>query len=90
MTHKGENYSVKLQKYFFATEPATKHIPEEVRQEYPFIPWRKMAGIKDIIIHAYFGVNLNVVWNTANERLPELKRDIEKILEENNLNKAFF
>ena len=61
---------------------ATKNIPEEVRQEYPFVPWRKMAGIRDVIIHAYFGVNLNVVWSTANERLPELKRDIKKILEE--------
>lgn len=63
---------------------ATKHIPEEVRKEYPFVPWRKMAGIRDVIIHAYFGVNLNIIWNTANERLPELKRDIQKILEEKN------
>ena len=39
-----------------------------------------MAEIRDVIIHAYFGVNLNVVWNTANERLPELKMAIEKIL----------
>ena len=62
----------------------TKHIPEEVRKEYPFVPWRKMAGIRDVIIHAYFGVNLNIIWNTANERLPELKRDIQKILEEKN------
>lgn len=63
---------------------ATKHIPEEVRKKYPLVPWRKMAGIRDVIIHAYFGVNLNVVWNTANERLPELKRDIEKILKDKN------
>ncbi|MDQ1276806.1 MAG: hypothetical protein QG610_2384 [Euryarchaeota archaeon] len=63
---------------------ATKHIPEEVRKKYPFVPWRRMAGIRDVIIHAYFGVNLSVVWNTANERLPELKRDIKKILEEKN------
>ena len=43
-----------------------------------------MAGIRDVIIHVYFGVNLGVGWNTANERLPELKRDIQKILEEKN------
>ena len=63
---------------------ATRHIPKEIRKEYPFVPWRKMAGIRDVIIHAYFGVNLNIIWNTANERLPELKRDIQKILEEKN------
>jgi uncharacterized protein with HEPN domain len=61
---------------------ATKHIPEEIRKEYPSVPWKKMAGIRDVIIHAYFGVNLNVIWNTATERLPELKRDIEKILKD--------
>jgi uncharacterized protein with HEPN domain len=43
-----------------------------------------MAGIRDVIIHAYFGVNLNVVWKTANERLPGLKVAIEKILEDRN------
>ena len=42
------------------------------------------AGIRDVIIHAYFGVNLNIIWNTTTERLPELKRDIEKIVEEQN------
>jgi uncharacterized protein with HEPN domain len=44
-----------------------------------------MAGIRDVIIHAYFGVDLNVFWDTANERLPELKTDIEKILKERDL-----
>ena len=63
---------------------ATKHIPEKIRKEHPFVPWRKMAGIRDVIIHAYFGINLNVVWNTANERLPELKMAIETILNERN------
>lgn len=64
---------------------AVKHIPEEVKQEYPSIPWRKIAGTRDVIIHSYFGVDLNVIWKTANERLPELRTCIEKILREKDL-----
>lgn len=64
---------------------ATKHVPDEIREEYPSVPWRKIAGTSDVMIHAYFGVDLNVIWNTANERLPELKTDIEKILKEKDL-----
>jgi uncharacterized protein with HEPN domain len=59
---------------------AAKHIPEDLRKEYPAVPWRKMAGIRDVVTHAYFGVDLNVVWNTAKKRLPELKPEIEKVL----------
>jgi uncharacterized protein with HEPN domain len=44
----------------------------------------EIAGTRDVMIHAYFGVNLGVVWKTAKERLPELKNEIEKILKEKN------
>ncbi|WP_048182465.1 HepT-like ribonuclease domain-containing protein [Methanosarcina siciliae] len=65
---------------------AVKHIPDEIRKEYISAPWRKISGTCDVMmIHAYFGVDLDVVWKTANERLPELKKDIEKILKEKNL-----
>ncbi len=60
---------------------AAKRIPEYVRKEYTLVPWRKVAGIRDVIVHAYFGINLNVVWNAVNIRFPELKRDIEKNIE---------
>lgn len=52
---------------------AVKNIPEEIKQEYSSVLWRKIAGTRDVIIHAYFGVDLTVIWKTANERLPELK-----------------
>ena len=48
---------------------ATKHIPERARKEHPSVPWRDMAGMRDRLIHGYFGVNLDVVWKTIKERL---------------------
>ena len=43
---------------------ATKHIPERIRKEYPKVPWKDMAGMRDKLIHGYFGVKLDVVWKT--------------------------
>ena len=52
---------------------ATKHIPLAVRREYPNVPWRDMAGMRDKLIHGYFGVQLEVVWKTIKERLPVVR-----------------
>jgi len=52
---------------------ATKHVPLTVRREYPKVPWRDMAGMRDKLIHGYFGVQLDVVWKTIKERLPEVQ-----------------
>ena len=59
---------------------ATKHIPERDRKEYPSVPWRDMAGMRDRLIHGYFGVNLDVVWKTIKERLPIVKPLVEETL----------
>jgi uncharacterized protein with HEPN domain len=59
---------------------ATKHVPESVRKKYSSVPWRDMAGMRDALIHGYFGVNLDVVWKTIKERLPTVKPLIEKAL----------
>ena len=59
---------------------ATKHIPERARKEYPSVPWRDMAGMRDRLIHGYFGVNLDVVWKTIKERLPIVKPLVEEAL----------
>ena len=60
---------------------ATKKIPKSFRNKYPKVPWSEMAGIRDKLVHDYFGVNLEVVWNTANRDIPELKPLISEILE---------
>lgn len=58
---------------------AGKEVLEEIKAKYPDIPWREMAGMRDKLIHAYFGVKIEVVWQTIKQRLPEIKRIIEKI-----------
>ncbi len=59
---------------------AVKKIPDSIRKNYPEIPWREMAGMRDKLIHEYFGVNLQMVWKTIREDIPPLKPLFEKIL----------
>ena len=60
---------------------ATKNIPDDIRTRFPDVPWRQMAGIRDVLIHAYFGIDLEVVWKTATERAPETLVALSKALE---------
>ena len=52
---------------------AAKHIPTSFRKKHPDIPWTKMAGMRDVLIHDYMGVDLKTVWKVVQERLPALK-----------------
>jgi len=57
-----------------------KKIPEEIKNCYPQIKWKNISGMRDILIHEYFGVDYKVVWKTVRERIPELKDVIEKMI----------
>lgn len=59
---------------------AAKRIPEDYRQAHPSIPWRLMAGFRDVLIHAYEGVDLQQVWRIATEDLPAVKQAIVALL----------
>ncbi|MFH1542472.1 MAG: DUF86 domain-containing protein [bacterium] len=51
---------------------AAKNIPSDVKAKYPEIPWKELAGMRDKVIHGYFGVDLSVIWQTAKNDLPPL------------------
>ncbi len=61
---------------------AVKQIPDEIRQKYPDVPWKEMAGMRDRLIHFYFGVDYPLVWNTLREYLPSVHQSIRKLMEE--------
>jgi len=62
---------------------ATKNIPLPIKERYSQIPWKDMAGMRDKVIHAYFGVDLKRVWSTVKKDIPSLKPCFETILKEN-------
>ncbi len=61
---------------------AVKQVPQDVRQKYPQVPWREMAGMRDKLIHFYFGVDYSLVWRTITERVPKIQEEVRLILEE--------
>ncbi len=61
---------------------AAKSIPLTIKNHYPEIPWKDMAGMRDKVIHAYFGVDLKRVWSTINSDIPHLKPYFERILKD--------
>jgi uncharacterized protein with HEPN domain len=58
---------------------AVKNIDEDFRNRYAEIPWKKIAGLRDVLIHEYFGVNMKRVWRVIKIDLPDLKSKISRI-----------
>ncbi|MEO8325344.1 MAG: DUF86 domain-containing protein [Nitrospirota bacterium] len=59
---------------------AAKHLSDSLTTSHPSIPWKQIAGMRDKLIHEYFGVDLNLVWDVVATGLPELDRTIAEIL----------
>lgn len=60
---------------------ATKCISQDFRQKHPQLPWREMAGLRDVLIHNYFGVGNGIVWNVAREGASNIKRTYKRYAE---------
>jgi uncharacterized protein with HEPN domain len=63
---------------------AAKNIDKDLRDKHPQIPWKRLAGMRDIIAHEYFGVKLDRVWDVIRKDLSELKEKIRTVMEEEN------
>jgi uncharacterized protein with HEPN domain len=60
---------------------ATKNIPTDIRQKYPQVEWRKIAGLRDIVIHGYFGIDYEILWDIIQNKIPDLVVKIQEVIE---------
>jgi uncharacterized protein with HEPN domain len=64
---------------------AVKQIPDSIRQMYPAVEWRAIAGMRDRLIHEYYGVNYEMVWDAVTNKVPALVESIELILKRDDI-----
>jgi uncharacterized protein with HEPN domain len=61
---------------------AVAHIPEDIRSAYPEVPWSEMKGMRNVVAHEYFGVDLKIVWKTVRQSLPPLMTMIRRVIDD--------
>jgi len=78
-TNDRKTYSAVIREFEIIGE-ATQHLPEELLQKYNEISWRDLKDFRNLLIHEYFGVDFEIIWNVIQQDLPQLKRVINKII----------
>jgi len=58
---------------------AAKKLPKNIKEKYPNVEWRKLAGLRDILIHHYFGIDEDIIWDVLANKIPEVKIELGKI-----------
>ncbi len=61
---------------------AIKNVPDDVRLKYPDVEWKRIAGLRDILIHEYFGIDVVIIWDIIRNKLPVLEAQVKQILNE--------
>ena len=65
---------------------AVKNIPQEIKKKYLEIPWKEIAGMRDILVHEYFGIDLQLTWETVQKDIPQLKKKLLKMKIKKDIN----
>lgn len=60
---------------------ASKNVPEDIKQKYAFVEWRKITDFRNILAHEYFGIDIEIVWDIIKNKLPELLKSIQAIIQ---------
>jgi len=67
---------------------ATKCIPRGIREDYPGYPWTEMAGMRDKLIHVYFGINRTIIWRTIQDDIPPLRSAMQALRDDLSIDRS--